>query len=114
MMKKTLDPERLVSCREEKGMTQTEAAQRIGVTQPAYQRYEAGSRTPSIQVIKEMAVVFGTSADYLMGESDERAADSVIVKRAEAPILYSLILQCQNCSDSQLQRLSAYLERLKK
>ena len=56
-MKSTLNAERLISCRRQLGITQTEAADRIGVSQPAYQRYEAGVRTPSIQVIKEIAKV---------------------------------------------------------
>ena len=69
-MKSTLNTERLISCRRQLGITQTEAADRIGVSQPAYQRYEAGVRTPSIQVIKEIAKAFGVSESFLSGGVD--------------------------------------------
>ena len=60
--------ERIKMCRQDLGITQQEAAKLIGVSQPAYQRYEAGLRTPSIQVAKEIAAAFNTSVDYLTGE----------------------------------------------
>ena len=41
-MKQTILPDRLLSCRNNLGLTQSEAAELIGITQPAYQRYEAG------------------------------------------------------------------------
>ena len=63
--------ERIKMCRQDLGITQQEAAKLIGVSQPAYQRYEAGLRNPSIQVAKEIAAAFNTSVDYLIGESDD-------------------------------------------
>ena len=62
-MKQTILPERLFLCRNNRGLTQSEAAELIGITQPAYQRYEAGVRTPSIQVAKEIAKAFNVSTD---------------------------------------------------
>ena len=60
-----------------KGLTQGEAAELIGVTQPAYQRYEAGTRTPSFPVVKEMAHAFNTSVEYLTGKSLQTDPDYV-------------------------------------
>ena len=56
-----LDKERLTECRLKLGITKQEAAKRIQISQPAYLRYEAGSRNPSIQTIEKMAEVFSTS-----------------------------------------------------
>ena len=53
-----LDKERLKECRLKLGITKQEAAKRIQISQPAYLRYEAGSRNPSIQIISKMAEVF--------------------------------------------------------
>ena len=53
-----LDKERLKECRLKLGITKQEAVKRIQISQPAYLRYEAGSRNPSIQIISKMAEVF--------------------------------------------------------
>ena len=66
-----LDKERLKECRLRLGITKQEAAKKIQISQPAYLRYEAGSRNPSIQIISKMAEVFSTSTDYLIGKSSD-------------------------------------------
>lgn len=95
-----------------KGLTQGEAAELIGVTQPAYQRYEAGTRTPSFPVVKEMAHAFNTSVEYLTGKSLQTDPDYVIVSSAESPLLYSVVRKCQNFDDVQLGRLLEYFDML--
>ena len=60
-MQSEINIEHLILLRQERGLTQSEAADLIGVSQPAYQRYEAGVRTPSIQVVKEIAKAFNVS-----------------------------------------------------
>ena len=104
-MKSTLNTERLISCRRQLGITQTEAADRIGVSQPAYQRYEAGVRTPSIQVIKEIAKAFGVSESFLSGESSESRPDYVVVNREESPLLFSIVEQCKSFDEKQLENI---------
>ena len=69
----TLDIERLKECRLKLGITKQEAAKRIQISQPAYLRYEAGTRQPSVQTIEKIAEVFSTSADYLIGKTSEAA-----------------------------------------
>ena len=61
-----LDKDRLKESRLKLGITNQEAAKRIQISQPAYLRYEAGSRNPSIQLISKMAEVFSTYTDYLI------------------------------------------------
>ena len=85
----------------------------IGITQPAYQRYEAGTRTPSYPVIKEMALAFKTSADYLTGKSALTDPDIFTISSTESPLLYSVIEKCKNCNDEQLERLLEYFDKLK-
>ena len=121
-MKSALDTARLSSRRHELGLTQAEAAALIGVTQPAYQRYEAGTRVPSVQVVKEigrahvkeMAQAFQTSASYLTGESDQKKPDYILIGKAESPLLYSVVECCRNYNEEQLKRLTAYLNDLAK
>ena len=91
-MKQTILPERLLSCRNNLGLTQSEAAELIGITQPAYQRYEAGVRTPSIQVAKEIAKAFNVSTAYLYGDSDQSLPDYFVIDKKDNQILFSIIL----------------------
>ena len=88
-----LDKERLKECRLKLGITKQEAAKRVQISQPAYLRYEAGSRNPSIQTIAKMAEVFSTSTDYLVGKSADPTP-------------------CKNLNASQLTRLTDYAKAL--
>ena len=111
-MKSQICTERIIAIRKKRGLTQGEAAELIGVTQPAYQRYEAGTRTPSFPVVKEMAHAFNTSVEYLTGKSLQTDPDYVIVSSAESPLLYSVVRKCQNFDDEQLGRLLEYTPQL--
>ena len=80
-----LDKERLKECRLKLGITKQEAAKRVQISQPAYLRYEAGSRNPSIQTIAKMAEVFSTSTDYLVGKSADPTPNRIVVVQNESP-----------------------------
>jgi transcriptional regulator with XRE-family HTH domain len=41
--------------REQRGWTQTELAERAGMTQPAMARFEAGGTTPTLPVLERIA-----------------------------------------------------------
>ena len=51
--------ERLRAARERSGMTQAELASRIGSTQPAIARLEAGGVTPSLETLRRIAAALG-------------------------------------------------------
>ncbi|MCR4702896.1 MAG: helix-turn-helix transcriptional regulator [Saccharofermentans sp.] len=104
-MKQTILPDRLLSCRNNLGLTQSEAAELIGITQPAYQRYEAGVRTPSIQVTKEIAKAFNVSTAYLYGDSDQSLPDYFVINKEDNQLLFSIIEQCKGLSDKQLEEI---------
>lgn len=105
-----LDIERLKKSREALGISKMEAAKRIGVSQPAYLRYESGQRIPSIQVIKEMANVFHTSVDYLLGKTSSPKVTSYTVNVADSPELFALVEKYYSTDKEQLKRLMIYLE----
>ena len=112
-MKQEIIVERLIECRKKTGLSQAEAAERIGVSQPAYQRYEAGARTPSVQVVKEIAKAFNVSVDYLSGKSDSISSDYIIISREESPLLFSMVEQCRDYNEEQLKQLIEYFRRIK-
>jgi transcriptional regulator with XRE-family HTH domain len=104
----TLIRERLVECRKKLGITKQQAAVRMQLSQPAYLRYESGERTPSIHVIYFMAHVLGTSADYLIGKSDNPAPNCHYIYEDEKPELFSLIEKIKNSDSDTQKRLLAY------
>lgn len=53
--------------REQRGMTQTELAKRLGITRSSVNAWEMGISVPSTQYIVELARLFKVSTDYLLG-----------------------------------------------
>lgn len=62
--------ERLKQLRKERGKSQKEVAQALGITLSAYSNYEQGIREPNLQIFSEICKYFGVSADYLLGLED--------------------------------------------
>ena len=53
--------------RKERGMTQEQLAEAMGVSISAVYKWESGQSTPAIQLILELADLFHTSTDVLLG-----------------------------------------------
>ena len=62
-----MDAKRLERVRVEKGMSQVEFAERIGVTRQAVWKMESGFMNPSVETLKLIAKLFGVTTDYLLG-----------------------------------------------
>lgn len=60
---------RLDQARKEKGLTQRELADRVGVTEVSMSRYVNGVRVPSGPIVVNIAKALGISVDYLVGIS---------------------------------------------
>lgn len=56
--------ESLVALREQKGLTQKQVGDALGVSQAAVAQFENGSANPSIQRIKLYAMVIGASIEF--------------------------------------------------
>lgn len=56
--------------RTRKGLTQAEVASALGVSSVVYSRYETGSRQPSIDILIQLADIFGVTVDYLLGRQE--------------------------------------------
>ena len=64
--------DRLKSARITKNLTQTQAANVIGIKLRGYQWYESGDREPNLEKLKTLCETLEVSADWLLGLSDER------------------------------------------
>lgn len=58
---------RIKDMRQEKGMSQQELGDLIGVTKVSICGYENGTRTPSLETFGDLADIFETTTDYLLG-----------------------------------------------
>lgn len=73
--------ERLARLRKERGITQVELAERLGVAQPMISDYERGELRLHGQLIVELTRIFGVSADELLGLERPRTTAAVRDRR---------------------------------
>jgi transcriptional regulator with XRE-family HTH domain len=71
--------EKLAKLRKEKGFTQQEFAQKVGVGVTQIKRYEGGKSSPTLEVIKNIAKILGISADDLIFDEGEGVASAKII-----------------------------------
>ena len=74
-------PEKVAKLRKEKGLTQDELAKKAGVGIAQIRRYEKGSSSPTLEVIKNLARTLGVSADELIFDEGERVPAVRILDR---------------------------------
>ena len=77
-------PVRMVELRKEKGFTQQQLAERVGVHVQQLKRYEGGISQPTLDVIRNMAMALGVSSDKLLFGKDERGPDEALKLQFEA------------------------------
>lgn len=61
---------RIKKLREERGLTQTELGNIIGVTKASICCYEKGTRVPTIENLVDLSSFFDVSLDYLVGRNE--------------------------------------------
>jgi transcriptional regulator with XRE-family HTH domain len=59
--------QRITRLRKERGITQTELAERVGVTQPMISGWERGDLRLHGELITQLCQIFGVSADEILG-----------------------------------------------
>jgi len=62
--------ERLKNLRKEKGLSQTELANALNLTQRKISYLETGQFEPDLEILWMVSDYFGVSCDYLIGKSD--------------------------------------------
>ena len=61
---------RIRDMREDHDMSQTELAKKLGMSQTGYSKYETGENDIPTSILIELARLYNTSIDYLLGETD--------------------------------------------
>lgn len=73
--------EKLAKLRKRRGLTQQELAQKIGVGIAQMRRYEKGSSSPTLEVIKNIAKTLSISSDELIFDEDETGIPRKVTDR---------------------------------
>lgn len=101
--------DRLKQLRLEYNMTQTMLSKRLNYGYTAVANYEAGRTQPSIDILKQLADIFNTSVDYLVGASDKRLSNERITRESEMYCIYEIILHLDKKRKEELFSFAEWL-----
>lgn len=59
----------LLQYRRKNGMTQTDLAEMLSLSQNAISQYEAGKRTPTVKKLAQIATALGCTVDEIMADT---------------------------------------------
>lgn len=71
---------RIKECRNEKGLTQTELAEKLSTTQSTIGKYEREELQPNIETLILICKIFEVSSDYILGLEDESGSKNYSIK----------------------------------
>ena len=71
-IKETL-PQNLIRLRTEHGLTQSKLAEKLNYTDKSVSKWERGEAIPPVDVLKDIADLYGVSLDFLVSNTDENA-----------------------------------------
>lgn len=63
---------RIRDLREDMDLSQTKIAAMLGMSQTGYSKYETGENDIPTNVLIRLAHFYGTSIDYLLGQTDQK------------------------------------------
>lgn len=75
--------ERLKAARKKSGLTQTEIAKKLFISQAAYSKYETGQSSPNPETLAKIAEILNVTVSSLIGKSKDGAAPG----RVRVPVL---------------------------
>lgn len=75
---------RLSAVRKERGLTQQQMSDLMGIHLSQIKRYESGDTQPSLEVLRKIALALNVSADLLLFEQNERGPSDDLRMQFEA------------------------------
>ena len=86
---------RLKNLRLRKHMTQSDLAERLGVTKSVISAYETGLRMPSYDILIKISRIFRVTTDYLLGLESKQEIDVSGLTEDEIHALTNLVKAMQ-------------------
>lgn len=99
---------RLKKIRTNKGLTQTEVANNLKISQQAYANYETGKRQPDQEMLAKIADYFDVSVDYLLGRTDTPKPSSL--DEQLSGVDFALWSEAKDMTDSEKQDIINYMK----
>lgn len=62
---------RLKALRRRKGMTQTDVSEALGINRSTYAYYETGKTQPDLYTIVQLALLYKTTTDVILGREEK-------------------------------------------
>lgn len=103
--------ERIKQLRKDKGLTQTQLADMLGVTDKAVSKWEVGEANPDISLLAKIAEIFGVSVDYLL-TGVAREKEVVIISPKEMLFKTDDIKYLDQISENDLTIVEMYQHKL--
>ena len=76
---------RIAALRHTRNMSQAELAQRLKISPSTVGMYEQGRREPALNLLVQMAEVFGVTTDYLLtGKQEDEEISKLLAQRVSA------------------------------
>ena len=98
----------LSALRREKGVSQKQAAQSLGISQALLSHYEKGIRECPLDFVKKAAEYYSVTADYLLGITDSRQQTNELFSREEltddSRMIPKTVLRCMLTLADQAQQ----------
>ncbi len=84
----------------------------MNLDQSAYLRYESGERSAPFSVIRNMALILGTSVEFLTDETDDDAPVEFLVT-SDDPKLFFMVEKFLQLSEKSQDAAFEYIKKLK-
>ncbi|MBR2025354.1 MAG: helix-turn-helix transcriptional regulator [Clostridia bacterium] len=88
--------DRIRYLRDKSGLTQTDLANKLGISRSAVNSWEMSITYPSLSNLVEMSKIFKVSLDYLVASSEKMLVDISDLSTEEKEIVLKLIMCFQN------------------
>lgn len=95
---------RLSELRKKKQWSLQFIADQLNIAKSTYAGYESGYRQPSLEAVKELAVLFGTTTDYLLGATDEECPTTELTT-----VTYHITVDGERLTEDEIIQLVAFI-----
>ncbi|WP_276355401.1 helix-turn-helix domain-containing protein [Cohnella caldifontis] len=111
--------DRLRERREKFGKTQLDAARELGISNVQLSRYESGDRKPDPGMLSRFAEYYHTTADYLLGRSDDASANrdqsahsafEAFIQNPEHGVFFKEYLAAPEARKEEMRRFWAFIQ----
>lgn len=84
---------RLKEMRKMINLSQSQVARRLNLSPGTISGYELDTKTPSLEVLSDLAILYNCSADYLLGHDKKEAISIEGLNSRQKEILNTLLLE---------------------